>query len=80
MNAAVAKIAAGFRKALGDVVPKSKQIAAAETFSSQSLEASQQYAQAQELQWAGKWEDALKAYNRSINSIQSSAARMPVWR
>ncbi len=66
LNSAVAKIAAGFRKALGDVVPKSKQIAAAETFSSQSLAASQQYAQAQELQWAGKWEDALKAYQRSI--------------
>jgi tetratricopeptide (TPR) repeat protein len=66
LNKAVAKVAAGFRKALGDVVPKSKQIAAAETFSSQSLEASQQYAQAQELQWAEKWQDALKAYDRSI--------------
>lgn len=66
LNAAVAKIAADFRKALGDVSPKSKAIAAAETFSSQSLEASQQYAEAQELQWAGKWDDALKAYDRSI--------------
>jgi serine/threonine protein kinase/tetratricopeptide (TPR) repeat protein len=66
LNAAVGKIAAGFRKALGDAVPQSKQIAAAETFSSQSLEAAQQYAQAQELQWAGKWEQALKAYSRSI--------------
>src|SRR5205085_3121175 len=36
------------------------------TFSSQSLAASQQYAQAQELQWAGKWDGALKAYSRSI--------------
>ncbi|MBV8571338.1 MAG: protein kinase, partial [Acidobacteriaceae bacterium] len=66
LNAAVAKIAAGFRKALGDAAPKSEQIAAAETFSAQSLEASQQYAQAQELQWSGKWEDALQAYGRSI--------------
>ncbi len=66
LNSAVAKIAAGFRKALGDVMPQSKQIAAAETFSSQSLAASQQYAQAQELQWAGKWGDALKAYQRSV--------------
>lgn len=65
LNEAVAKVAAGFRKALGDVVPASRQIAAAETFSSQSLEASQQYAQAQELQWAGKWPDALKAYSKA---------------
>ncbi len=67
LNIAVAKIAAGFRKALGDVVSKSKQIAAAETFSSQSLAASQQYAQAQELQWAGKWDEALKAYALSAH-------------
>jgi len=66
LSAAVAKVAAGFRKALGDVVPKSAQIAAAETFSSTSLEASQQYAQAQELQWAGKWDEAINAYKRSI--------------
>jgi serine/threonine protein kinase/tetratricopeptide (TPR) repeat protein len=65
VNKAVARIAAGFRKALGDATPKSAQLAAAETFSSQSLEASQQYAQAQELQWQGKWDDALQAYKRS---------------
>jgi serine/threonine protein kinase/tetratricopeptide (TPR) repeat protein len=65
VNKAVARIAAGLRKALGDATPKSAQLAAAETFSSQSLEASQQYAQAQELQWQGKWDDALQAYKRS---------------
>jgi eukaryotic-like serine/threonine-protein kinase len=65
LNYAVARIAAGFRKALGDATPKSEQLAAAETFSSQSLEASQQYALAQELQWQGKWDGALKAYERS---------------
>jgi tetratricopeptide (TPR) repeat protein/predicted Ser/Thr protein kinase len=65
VNQAVARIAAGFRKALGDATPKSAQLAAAETFSSQSLEASQQYAQAQELQWQGKWDGALQAYQRS---------------
>ncbi len=65
LNRAVARIAAGFRKALGDATPKSAQLAAAETFSSQSLEASQQYAHAQELQWQGKWDGALQAYNRS---------------
>jgi tetratricopeptide (TPR) repeat protein/predicted Ser/Thr protein kinase len=65
VNKAVVRIAAGFRKALGDATPKSAQLAAAETFSSQSLEASQQYAQAQELQWQGKWDNALQAYKRS---------------
>jgi eukaryotic-like serine/threonine-protein kinase len=65
VNQAVARIAAGFRKVLGDATPKSAQLAAAETFSSQSLEASQQYAQAQELQWQGKWDGALQAYERS---------------
>lgn len=65
LNRAIGRIASGFRKTLGDVTPESAQIAAAETFSSQSLEASQQYALAQELQWKGKWDDALKAYSRS---------------
>jgi len=65
LNYAVARIAAGFRKALGDTTPKSAQLAAAETFSSQSIEASQQYALAQELQWQGKWDAALQAYARS---------------
>jgi serine/threonine protein kinase/tetratricopeptide (TPR) repeat protein len=65
LNKAVVRIAAGFRKALGDATPKSAQLAAAETFSSQSLEASQQYALAQELQWQGKWDAALQAYARS---------------
>jgi eukaryotic-like serine/threonine-protein kinase len=65
LNQAVGRIAADFRKALGDSTPRSDQISAAETFSSQSLEASQQYALAQELQWKGKWEEALQAYTRS---------------
>lgn len=66
LNAAVGKVAAGFRKELGDVVPKSKQIAAAETFSSNSLEASQQYATAQELHFSGQWPQAIEAYKKSI--------------
>jgi serine/threonine protein kinase/Flp pilus assembly protein TadD len=62
LTSAVARIAADLRKALGDRTPKSQQISAAETFSSKSLEASQKYAQAQELQWAGKWKEALATY------------------
>ncbi len=63
LNAAVGKVAAGLRKALGDVVPKSQQNP--ETFSSTSLEASQQYELAQELQSTGKWDEAISAYKRS---------------
>jgi tetratricopeptide (TPR) repeat protein len=66
LNGAVGRIAARFRKALGDSKPPSDRMSAAETFSSQSLEASQQYAAAQELQWKGKWEEAVQAYTRSI--------------
>jgi tetratricopeptide (TPR) repeat protein len=65
VNAAVVKVAAGLRKALGDSTPVSDQLSAAETFSSQSLEASQQYALGQDLQFKGKWDDALAAYGRS---------------
>jgi tetratricopeptide (TPR) repeat protein len=65
LNSAVGQIADTLRKALGDSTPRSNQLSAAETFSSQSLEASQQYAAAQELQWQGKWDEALKAYARS---------------
>jgi tetratricopeptide (TPR) repeat protein len=66
INSAVVHVAGGLRKALGDASPQSAKLAAAETFSSQSLEASQQYSLAQELQWQGKWDDALQAYRRSI--------------
>ncbi len=62
----VGRLAAGIRNALGDSTPKGAQVAAAETFSSKSLEASQQYALAQELQWKGQWNEALAAYSRSI--------------
>lgn len=65
LNGAVGGIAASFRKALGDSTPRADQISAAETFSSQSLEASQQYALGQELQFQGKWDQALQAYTRS---------------
>ncbi len=65
LNNAVGEVAGSLRKALGDSTLRSDKMSAAETFSSQSLEASQQYARAQELQWQGKWDEALKAYARS---------------
>jgi serine/threonine protein kinase/predicted Zn-dependent protease len=68
LNNAVGEVAGSLRKALGDSTLRSDKMSAAETFSSQSLEASQQYARAQELQWQGKWDEALKAYARSTQS------------
>ncbi|MBV8572401.1 MAG: protein kinase [Acidobacteriaceae bacterium] len=66
LKASVAKVGAGLRKALGDVVPQSQQLEAEETFSATSLEAAQQYELAQGFQVAGKSEDALNAYKRCI--------------
>jgi tetratricopeptide (TPR) repeat protein len=64
--AAIGKLAAPIRKALGDATPESAQLAAAETFTSASLEAAHSYALAQELQFAGKSEDAIREYQRAI--------------
>src|SRR5262249_23984442 len=58
-------LATDVRNALGDVTPKSRQLAEAETFTSSSLEAAHEYALAQELQWSGKWEEALPHYRRA---------------
>ena len=59
---AVNKLAASVRNALGDVTPESLQLVAAETFTSSSLEAGQQYVQGQELQYAGKYDEAIRHY------------------
>jgi len=64
--AAVGKLAARIRTALGDVTPESAQIAAAETFTASSLEAAQEYAIAQGFQWAGKYDDAIRHYSRAV--------------
>ncbi len=58
-------LAAGIRKALGDATPESVQLTAAETFSTSSLEAAHEYALAQELLWAGKWENSITHYLRA---------------
>src|SRR5262249_26235565 len=63
---AAAKAAATIRNALGDTTPPSVQIAAAETFSAGSLEAAHEYAVAQDLRDAGKFEEALRRYQRAI--------------
>lgn len=63
---AVEKIAAQTRRALGDTTPESVQLAAAEAYTTSSLEAAHAYAAAQDLQWAGKWEEAIPQYQRAI--------------
>ena len=61
---AVNKLAARIRSALGD--KSSSKGEAEETFTSASLDAAQHYAQAQELQWAGKWNESSELYKKAI--------------
>ena len=62
----VGKIAARTRRALGDTTPVSAQVTAAGTFTTNSLEAAHSYALAQDLQWAGKWEEAIPLYEQAV--------------
>jgi eukaryotic-like serine/threonine-protein kinase len=57
---ATGKLAAGIRKALGDKTPESVQLTAAETYTTQSLDAAHEYALAQVAQFAGNWNDAIR--------------------
>jgi tetratricopeptide (TPR) repeat protein/predicted Ser/Thr protein kinase len=63
---AVAKLASKVRGALGDTTPESARLAAAETFTAGSFEAAHDYAVAQDLQWAGKWDEAVLRYQRAV--------------
>lgn len=63
---AVGRIAAQTRRVLGDSTPESAQLSAAGTFTTTSLEAAHAYAMAQDLQWAGKWEEAIPLYEQAI--------------
>jgi tetratricopeptide (TPR) repeat protein len=63
---AVTLLAASVRRTLGDTVPESEQLAAAETFTSHSLEAAKAYETAQMFHHTAKPEDAIVAYRRAI--------------
>jgi serine/threonine protein kinase/tetratricopeptide (TPR) repeat protein len=65
---AMGKLAAGIRKTLGDKTPESVQLAAAETYTTRSLEAAHAYAVGQAFLQAGKWNDAITAYQQAIAS------------
>lgn len=62
----LSKLSTRVRSALGDTTPASAQRAAAETFTAGSLEAAHSYAEAQEFQWEGKWDDAVRSYSHAV--------------
>lgn len=62
---AVGRIAARVRSVLGDTETDNA-ASEAETFTAASIEAATMYAQAQELQWAGRADEAIAAYRRTI--------------
>ena len=63
---AVADLADQMRTALGDTAPESAKLAAAETFTTASLEATHEYAEAQEARYAGKTAEAIKGFRRAV--------------
>jgi eukaryotic-like serine/threonine-protein kinase len=60
------ELAARIRTALGDATPEWVQMAQAETFTSSSVEAAHQYAEAMNLQWAGKYDQAVQGFKKTI--------------
>lgn len=63
---AVARVASDLRKRLGDSTPESARLAASETVTASSLEALQAYTRAQSLADANKNEEALAAYQETV--------------
>ena len=61
---AVDTVATRIRRKLGDSTHSTADLAA-ETFTSGSLESAQKYALAQQLQWDGKWTEAVAAYREA---------------
>jgi tetratricopeptide (TPR) repeat protein len=63
---AVAALADQMRTALGDTASESAKLAEAETFTTGSLEATHEYAEAQDARYAGKPEEAIKGFRRAV--------------
>jgi serine/threonine protein kinase/tetratricopeptide (TPR) repeat protein len=63
---AVAQLADKMRRLLGDTTPASSRLQQQETVTSSSLEAVHEYAVAQDLQFSGKWEEALPHYSKAV--------------
>lgn len=64
---AVADLATKMRKVLGDTTPESVRRQQEETVTSSSIEAVHEYAEAQELQFEGKWDEAQKHYSAALS-------------
>jgi eukaryotic-like serine/threonine-protein kinase len=62
------ELAAKIRKDMGDATPISAQIAAAETFTTSSLEAAHEYGLGQDAQWAGNYAQAIIHYQNSLRA------------
>jgi tetratricopeptide (TPR) repeat protein/tRNA A-37 threonylcarbamoyl transferase component Bud32 len=63
---AVGKMSARVRQQLGDTTTSEDTVRAEETFTARSLDAAKAYVRGQELQWAGKQEEALAAYKEAV--------------
>jgi len=63
---AVGKMAARAREALGDRSASADKVKNEETFTAASLEAARAYTTGQELQWAGKYDDAYAQYQQAV--------------
>lgn len=63
---AIGDLSAKVRSALGDATPQSAMVAATETFTTTSLEAARDYAEAQGLANANRDEEAITVYQRAI--------------
>lgn len=63
---AIPKLVAPIRSVLGDTTPESVQLAAAETFTTGSLEAAHQYGLGEEELSAGNMEEALKSFSSAV--------------
>jgi eukaryotic-like serine/threonine-protein kinase len=65
--AATGNIADRIRKGLGDTTSEASGRSAAETYTAASLQAAHAYAVGQDLQQAGKWTEAIKAFREAID-------------
>jgi len=63
---AIAKLVAPIRTAIGDTTPESAQLAAEETFTSNSIEAAHLYSVGQDLLENGKSEEAIQNYLKAV--------------
>jgi tetratricopeptide (TPR) repeat protein/predicted Ser/Thr protein kinase len=67
----IGRLIASIRTALGDTTPESTQLAAAETYTTGSLEAAHAYALGQESLGVGKQADAIRFYKQAIELDQN---------